>query len=469
MTILHFSLRTLIAFVCLSLVIETTHSGERADSVYYVSPEGTDVLSRDGRNQPWRSIGFALANLPIDKSATLIVMPGDYPRVSTTRPFKHRITIQAVTPHQSVILPGEENGPVLFNGASNISLTGFVIDNRNNPSVSNALHLLADSSGIHIQDCIITHGDSGYVSADAVKIHRGVHHILLEGNRIYDGHDEEIDISDGVHDVILRRNVIYRERSISTEAMLSIDDLSHRIVLDGNLFANLNPECQHGTVRLGGGIEHQDDTSEHAIVNNAFVNTAGQCAVAFAGCRDVLLTNNVFYSHRTGGNFFASYRLYPEANSIPAERIFSVNNLFFQPEIVNAFTWYPPSNDNREAIARSHNTYWCPDPGGIPQTIDEPGASVSDPKLLLQNELKNPPSLEWFDSFQLAPTSLAIDSGIALDKLDLPSKLHRLTQDYYSGNSSDPWYQETAGKGFRDAFGNPRNSTSDRGIQSAGR
>ncbi len=410
------------------------------NNIYYVSPDGVDSLDRDGQKLPWRSINFALSHLPVEGNSMVIAEPGDYPRFGTTRQFENLVHIQAATPHQSVLLSEKKRGPVLFNRARNISLEGFVIDNRSNEDVSNALQLLGGCSHLQIRNNVITHGTKGYKNADAVKIHSGVHHILIEKNLIYDGHEEEIDIEEDVHDIVIRKNVIHRLSSKSPKAMVSIQMQSRRIVLESNILANLNQECQYGVVCLGGKIEAGDEVLDLIIDKNIFLNNLGNYMLGLAGCRKVLLTNNLFLGNQPNRFFMKSHRLYPDADKpTKIKQLFVFNNFFACSNKVESKNWFDLQSQDQKSIHMHHNYFKS-------RSTALPDLSGTSPQLMTKQPIqfdcipKNPPSLKWLEIFdkQCLPTKLF--AGNPAKSIELPDSLKSLLNLYYKKSGEDAWY-----------------------------
>ncbi len=269
-------------------------------SLHFVSPAGHDLQEIDGIERPWRSIGYALSRLPESGGVLIQAASGEYPAVSTTRRFKNPVIIRSSEPHCAIILPGTGGGAFVLNGADNLILEGLTIDNRNNTAVSNALHILGGSSRIIIRHCLITHGDSGYSNADAVKIHLYSNRILFEDNIVTHANDELLEISGMSHDIILRRNVFLQDSPNESKPLLGIYDSARRIAIDGNLFVIRISKTHPSAIQLGRLLAGPLDIRDIAVINNFFFLNPPGSIIAGKGAENLLLAGN----GHTGETFF---------------------------------------------------------------------------------------------------------------------------------------------------------------------
>ena len=393
--------------------------------MYQVSPQGADIFDADGQSRPWQSLGYALSRIPDAGGVEILVQPGSYPAFSSTRRFEQRVTLRAAVPHESILLPSPDQGPVLLTGACNLRLEGFVLDNQNNPAVSNALQILAGSSVIEVVNCRITHGGQGYGSADAVKIHQQVSRILLEENEIYDANDEEVELGDWVHDITLRRNVIYRRRSSSREAMVAIQERAWRIVLDRNVLVNTDPEARTPLLRLGTGLEKRDETSEILLLNNVFIHPATGPVIALTGCARALIENNLFYTRAGQDPVLRSWVPYPRLNR-PSEisRVYLWSN-----RVVRSATEMEEAGV--EPALRDNGSVIVLDAG---ENGDSGYSSAPDPAPADCNEiekfLQEKPSLDWLNL--LLPNPGLFEAGIQPfeDEPGFPESLRMFWEEY---------------------------------------
>ncbi|RJP25798.1 MAG: hypothetical protein C4527_16495 [Candidatus Omnitrophota bacterium] len=420
----------------------TTRGEIETPATYHVSPDGIDDQSRDGQSQDWRNITFALSQIPPAGHAVILVAPGEYTQFSTTRQFEKPVIIRAASPHQSVITPGEKRGPVLFNRAQNLVLEGFVIDNRNNPSPSNAVQLLGGASHLRIANNIITHGQAGYISADAIKIHRDVHHVLIEENLIYDAMDEEIDIEEGVHDVVIRRNVLYRHHSPSQKAMVKIQWQSRRILIEANLFFNSSQENESSILQLGGGITAGDEPFDLAILNNVFLHTQSRSMLRLVGCKQVLLGNNLFLGHPEIGFFIESLRDYPDAAPpLSIEHVLLINNQFIQTgnATLSVCNLLPADQNTVHFI---HNHYFA-EPIDISETPDgNTAVLLQKPPIHQESMPTGAPTIKWLEHFHLPEKNGFLDLGIPPEQIILPDSLSTFLHFYYGSGDGDAWYRQ---------------------------
>lgn len=269
-------------------------------SLHFVSPAGHDLQEIDGIERPWRSIGYALSRLPEAGGVLIQAASGEYPAVSTTRRFKNPVIIRSSESHRTIILPGTGGGAFVLNGADNLILEGLTIDNRNNEAVSNALHILGGSSRIIIRHCLISHGDSGYINADAVKIHLYSNRILFEDNIVTNANDELLEISGMPHDIILRRNVFLQDSPNGSKPLLGIYDAARRIAIEDNLFVIRSAKTHPSAIQLGHLLAGPLDIRDIAIANNLFFLNPPGGIVSGKGAENLLLAGNGY----TGATFF---------------------------------------------------------------------------------------------------------------------------------------------------------------------
>lgn len=247
------------------------NSGYTDRETFSVSPAGLDSPETDGLDRPWQSVGYALARIPEAGGVVIRVEPGTYSPIITTRRFQQPVVIRSTEPYRAIILPASGSGAILLNGASNLLFDGLTIDNQSNSAVSNALQVLSGASGVTVRNCMITHGNSGYANAHAIKINRDVQDVTIDGNVIYNAMDELVELSDRVHDVTLSRNVLYQEDSRERKPLTALYDYVWRITIGGNVFINRNNGENGYTIQAGRGIGASQDVREVVAVNNTFI------------------------------------------------------------------------------------------------------------------------------------------------------------------------------------------------------
>ena len=271
--------------IFLFCILQTSYSNPLS---YRVSPAGLDSIEADGIERPWVSVGYALSRLPEAGSATIRVASGVYPAVRTTRRFENPVVILSEEPHKAKIVSASDSGPMVMNGVDNIVLDGFTIDNRNNESPSNALHIVGGCSRIVVRNCLITHGLKGYANADAVKVHQYSQNVLLENNAIFNACDELVEISGMVHDVVLRKNVFCSDAPASDRPMVGIYDFAWNVTVDGNLFVlRGGRDC---VLQIGRGVTAAQDARAVKYLNNIIVAEDSSQRVA-EGFKDIQIEN----------------------------------------------------------------------------------------------------------------------------------------------------------------------------------
>ncbi|MFB3787711.1 MAG: hypothetical protein ACE15F_15225 [bacterium] len=419
----------LFPWLWLMVLVEMPGQGAPAEpvftSTYQVSPAGTDHFDADGQSRPWQSLGYALSRIPDTGGVEIVVQPGTYPALSSTRRFERKVTIRAAVPRESILLPGPDQGPVLLTGAHNLRLEGFVIDNRANPAVSNALQILAGSSAIEVVNCRVTHGGPGHVSADAVKIHQQVSRIRLEGNEIFDANDEEVEIGDWAHDIVLRRNVIYRRRSSSREALVAIQERAWRIVLDRNVIVNMNPESGSPLLRLGSGLEKQEETSELLLLNNAFIHRASAPVIALTGCVRAMFAGNLFFTQAGHDPVLCPWIPYPGLNRPPEiGQVFLWGNRISTSASNTEVTGVAPALlENGSVIRLDSGGSQLPSPVSGPDHV--PAGLEEVERILLEN-----PPMEWLNFLLPNPGIQESETPPFRDHPGLPETLRTFCEEY---------------------------------------
>jgi len=302
---------------------------------YFISPSGMDNANRAGsQSEPWRNILFSLEQAA--GGDTIFALDGEYDQLvtgSTLQPFSSMVTVRAVNLHQASIREVGGNCVMFLDGPANIAIEGFVMDGKNSSSSSNVCHVNGGDY-VFVKDNIITHGPQGY-SSDALKINAGSHHILVEGNIIFDGNDEQIDIlsfpqnGEGwAQDIVIRRNVVYKDKVGTDRASASSKMGSRRIIYDSNVFGRMNSQSSNGALRFGGGEQPGHETEVCIAINNAFFNTYGRKgAFSLGGSKKTLFANNVIYDHGGSWCYIAIFSNY--STSIANDDFTIVNNILY--------------------------------------------------------------------------------------------------------------------------------------------
>ncbi len=288
-----------------------------ADETYFVSPGGIDAIESDGISNHWRSIGYALSRLPESGGMIIQAASGCYPNIRITQRFQKPVLIRAAKTHSAIISAASGHGAVLLNGVKNIIFDGFVINNRSNPAPSNALHILGGCSDITVRNCIITHGCSGYRNADAVKIHRDAHDILLEENIIHSAMDELVELNERVHDITLRRNVLHQPKHDQPKPLMAIQDYAWKINIDNNLFVGQNASA----IKLGRSAAMTRDVNDITITNNIFALAPDQFVLDLLSGDNIRCANNVASIQIISGAHNALDKVYLINNQVSASDI----------------------------------------------------------------------------------------------------------------------------------------------------
>jgi hypothetical protein len=418
--------------------------GAQQEKTLFCSPQGKDAAGRGSREEPLKTVDAALGRIGPAGGGTVVLLDGEYRHPRSVWAFQRPVIIRAETRRKASMRR------LYLHGAKHLVFDGLVFDRKSAGRAVNVVHLDGRTSYCTIRNCVITHGAGGHQNTDALKINQGSHHILIEENEIFDGTDEEIDILQDIHDVVVRRNLVYQWRiKEKPEALVSNKRRARRVVYDGNLFANLNPDSSNGALRFGGSQRGGDECRALIAVGNLFVNTTGRGAMTFAGARACLVADNVFVNHddrRTGA--VTIYTNYPR-DAIANDGLFVVHNLFYNvtgPRRRPVFS-FPPKD--QAAFPRkyhiSHNLYHNPG-GPVPRRGEhnphaETGAVFKDPLFAGDPaKLKGQPTAAWRDVLSLKPESPFLVNAVDLVKLALPRELREFLEDYRTGKR-DPWYR----------------------------
>lgn len=426
----------LVAVIALGIACGFAQAAERS---FYCSPSGADDPAGGTKEKPWKTINYALERIGSAGGATVQLADGSYGAPRQDWKFDAPVTLRAENQHKAHI------ERLRLYGARNITFEGINFDRKSAPSPRNVVHFDGQTSYCILRGCRLTHGAGGYQDTDALKINVGSHHILIEECIIFDGTDEEVDFLGNVHDIVLRRNIVYQSKVTKPEALISNKIRAYRMMYEGNIFANLNPESSNGALRFGGSERKGQEADTVIAVGNLFVNTTGRGAITFVGAKNCLVADNIFINHddqRTGA--VAIYTNYP-AGGITNDEIYIVHNIFYEA----GGRWTKPVYAFVAALPKtwliSHNLYWN---GGkaIPKDAHhdpskEEGALVKDP--LFRGDLAKltgTPTREWFEVLKLKKDSPFFTNALELEKLKLPAKLKEFLEDYRTGKR-DPWYR----------------------------
>jgi len=431
--------------VVLWVALGVTAALAAGGKVLYCSPAGQDAPGRGTEAAPLKTINYAFAQIGKAGGATVVLLDGAHRKPGSGWAFDQPVTLRAKNRHKASI------DRLFLNRAKNLVVDGLTIDRKSSAAVVNVLHIAGWSSYCTVRNCIITHGAGGHQNTDPVKINQGAHHILIEDNEIFDGTDEEVDLLQDIHDVVIRRNLVYQLRiKKKDEALISNKRRAFRVMYQGNLLANLNPESSNGALRFGGSVKGGEECHTLIALGNLFVNTTGRGAMTFAGAKQCLVADNIFVNHndrRTGAVTIYSNR--PNSDLVNDE-LFVIHNIFYnvtgpRKRPVHSF---PPKAQacfpKRYTI--SHNLYWNPvvavPKHGVHRPHTEKAAVFKDPMFAGDlAKLTGRPTAEWFDILKLKPESPFLANTVDLAKLPLPAGLKQFLKDY-RGEGKDPWYRE---------------------------
>lgn len=473
------SMKQFIFVLCLSSLL--------FPAAYYISPSGANGTSRNGSEaQPWRSIDYALAR--VQSGDTVWAEDGHYPSL-----YKYSGPPRAFTKYTYVIARNtrmayidDSSGQCVgfFNdNCDYIALDGFVMDAQNGTVDENVCHLGGGSYYI-VRNCTMTHGVGGAQNEDALKINgTDLHHILIEGNIIFDGTDEGMDIlastnsaANKTHDIVIRRNLFYETPNLPVdEAMASCKYLSRRIIFDGNVFGRMVTGSNNGALRFGGDPNPGTEPQALIAINNAFVNTYGRRgAFALMGSKYTLFANNVVYNH--GGTWCLVGISSNGVATVESAYFTIVNNIFYSTAVAFPPAVYSVTNLNASAVHDyriDYNLYYnggsAIPTGGLNNPNSEPHKVIGKP--LFGNggaAITGNDAYDWINQLKILAGSPSMDKGVRLEDLNLQPAVDSLLQDYFYAKY-DPWYELVKTNGYRDAFGTLHGASSamDIGLYSS--
>jgi len=435
--------QVMLALCCLGVTLPAFGAGE--GKTLYCSPRGQDAPGRGAEKTPLKTINYALTQVGKAGGATVVLLDGAHRQPSSGWAFDKPVVIRAQNKHRAVI------ERLFLHRAKNLVIDGLTIDRKSAGRAVNVLHIAGWSSYCIVRNCRITHGAGGHQNTDAVKINQGAHHILIEDNEVFDGTDEEIDTLQDVHDVVVRRNIVYQYRiKEKDQALISNKRRAYRMMYEGNLLANLNPESSNGALRFGGSVKGGEECHTMVALGNLFVNTTGRGAMTFGGAKKCLVANNIFVNHndrRTGA--ITIYSNHPRGD-LANDELYVVHNILYNvtgPRRRPVFS-FPPKN--QAAFPKkwhfSHNLYFNPvqavPKNGVHNPHTETGAMFKDPLFVGDlGKLTGRPTPEWFEILKLQKDSPFLKDAPDLMKLPLPKELKTFLKDY-RGEGKDPWYKQ---------------------------
>jgi hypothetical protein len=381
---------------------------------FWVATDGADVPAGGSQSAPWRTITFALDNVP--DGSLILVEPGSYTgRIRIRGNFVNGVTVRSEQRYQAR-LRAAEAVLTIYNDNDDIqgiTIEGFDIAHTGAGAGALVVQIqdgfATDTSRITLRDNILH--DS--YNNDILKINNGASDILVQGNLFYNqqGSDEHIDIN-SVDGVVVEDNVFFNDFAASgrsnandTASYIVVKDSNgsddeylgaRNVVIRRNVFLNWQGGTGSNFVLLG-----EDGTANHeafdcVVENNLMLGNSGnpmRAAFGVKGSRDSVFRANTVVGDLPSNAF--AMRLNREPGNPVVSGIEFHNNLWSDPTgTMLDFSDTPPADVTGTVLRR--NGYWN---GGaaIPQdgsdavnSANDPEPRLGDPRLPTQGGLQTP-------------------------------------------------------------------------------
>lgn len=382
-----------------------------ANGEYYVATDGIDAPGRGTAALPWRTITYALDNVP--DGSTILVKPGEYVgRVRLRGDFAQGVVVRSEAPYQARLRNTADKVITTYDGCRGVTLEGFDIAHGGSGAVALVVHI--DGGGVegYVTDVTLVNNiihDS--YNNDILKVNNGATHVTIRGNMFYNqsGSDEHIDVN-SVKDVVIEDNVFFndfagsgRSNVNNTSAYVVVKDSngtddwvlgSERVTLRRNVFLNWEGSTGYGFVQIGEDGTANFEARDVLVENNLMLGNAANTLRSPIGAMGV---RDVTFRHNTVAGDMPSYafamRLYTYGDNPTNQNVRFYNNIWSDPTgtmgayggAANDFSDTPPGETASFALDR--NLYWnggaaIPSDGGeLINYTDDANRLVADPLL----------------------------------------------------------------------------------------
>lgn len=314
---------------------------------YFVTPNSIDYKGDGSRQNPWKSVNYALSVVP--DGNTLVVKAGVYTEnIKISKTFNKGLLFKSEIPYLAK-LTSNQRVLALVKSAANITIEGFEIT-HNTPSAQPLVVHIDGWGGSSVKNITLRNNiihDS--YNNDLLKINYGAEHITVECNMFYNqgDSDEHIDIN-SVANIIIRDNVFFNDfeksqRTITkkSSSFIVIKDSNNNedrfkgaenITIERNVFFNWQGSHGQGFVLVGEDGKPYYEAHNVNIYNNLMLGNSSismRAPFMVKGAKDINFFNNTI-SGDLPSNAYA-VRITQEQQNKKPTNINLYNNIWSDP------------------------------------------------------------------------------------------------------------------------------------------